>query len=457
MQRLGSLLTMLLTVALTAGQASAASLPAAVGDSEMPTLAPMVERVSPAVVNIATRSSVEVESNPLMQDPFFRRFFDLPRQRREREVQSLGSGVIVDADKGYILTNHHVIADADEITVKLQDDRQFQADVIGSDPETDVAVIRIDANDLNSVPRADSSTLRVGDFVVAIGNPFGLDHTVTTGVVSGLGRTLRGGAGNTRLQNFIQTDASINPGNSGGALVNLKGELVGINTAILSRSGGNIGIGFAIPINMADEIQRQIVEHGEVRRGVLGVRVQDLTPEMAEAFELETRDGALIAHVAPGSAAEKAGLQQGDVVTAVNGDPISSANDLANAIGLMQIGDSVKLTVMRDGEKMTINASVGDPESYQADATGMHDALAGAKFSNLDERSPLFGEVEGVLVTKVERGTRASRYLQEGDVITSVNRKPVRTLQAFREAVKGEDKLLLNIRRGNGAMFVLVQ
>ena len=241
-----------------------------------PSLAPLVESVSPAVVNIATSGTVEAESNPLLNDPFFRRFFDVPEQPRQREVQSLGSGVVVNAEQGYVLTNHHVIAQADEITVAFNDGRELSAEIVGSDPETDIAVLQVDAEDLSALPMADSEALRVGDYTMAIGNPFGLDHTVTTGVVSGLDRTLPGNNG-ARLQSFIQTDASINPGNSGGALVNLRGELVGINTAILSRGGGNIGIGFAVPINMARQVMDQIIEYGEVRRGILGVRVQDLT------------------------------------------------------------------------------------------------------------------------------------------------------------------------------------
>jgi len=423
----------------------------------MPTLAPMIDSASPAVVNIATEGKVEVQRNPLLNDPFFRRFFDMPEERRQRQVQSLGSGVIVDADKGYVLTNHHVIENADRIKVALQDKREFNAKLIGSDPETDVALIQIDAEDLTQLSIADSEELAVGDFVVAIGNPFGLDHTVTAGVVSGLGRVLRGGVVNSRLQNFIQTDASINPGNSGGALVNLRGELVGINTAILSRSGGNIGIGFAIPINMALKVMDQLKQYGEVRRGVLGVRVQDLTPEIAKAFDTDVRSGALVAQVTPNSAAEEAGLQAGDVIVAVDGESIEGANELANKIGLMSVGDKVTLQVIRDGEKMKITSEVGKPQETQATSSALHPKLEGASFSNLDERSPLYGEVEGVLVTSVESGTPAAEVLREGDVILSVNRQPVSNLEEFRSAVRGKDALLLNIRRGNAAMFVLVK
>ena len=422
----------------------------------IPTLAPLVERVSPSVVNIATSGTVEAESNPLLNDPFFRRFFDVPEQPRQREVQSLGSGVVVDAEAGYVLTNHHVIAQADEITVAFNDGRELSAEIVGSDPETDIAVLQVDSENLQALPMADSDELRVGDYTMAIGNPFGLDHTVTTGVVSGLDRTLPGNNG-ARLQSFIQTDASINPGNSGGALVNLRGELVGINTAILSRSGGNIGIGFAVPMNMAREVMDQLIEYGEVQRGVLGVRVQDLTQEMAQAFDIERNDGALIAQVTPNSPAAEAGLEAGDIVTGVNGTTIDDANAMANAIGLLQIGDRVEITYVRNGETRQTTATVADPASGQVSADALHPAFAGATFSELDERSPLFGKVEGVLVTGVASGSRAAEYLQSGDVITSVNRQGVDSMDAFRQRVEGSERLLLNIRRDNGAFFVLVR
>ena len=425
-------------------------------DGRTPSLAPLIDEVSPAVVNIATRGTVEAERNPLLEDPFFRRFFDLPDQPRQRQVQSLGSGVIVDADAGTILTNHHVIRNADRIRVGLEDGRELDAEVVGSDPATDIAVLRVPADGLEALPLADSDGLRVGDYTIAIGNPFGLDHTVTTGVVSGLERTLPGDGG-TRLQSFIQTDASINPGNSGGALINLDGELIGINTAILSRGGGNIGIGFAVPINMARQVMEQILEYGEVRRGVLGIRVQDLTRDMAEAFGIERNAGALIAQVTPGSPAEEAGLQAGDVVTAVNGRAVDSANAMANAIGMRRIGDEVTLTYLRDGERRQTSAVVADPADRQVAADSLHPALAGATFSEIDERSPLFGEVSGVLVNEVERGSRAAEYLRPGDIITSVNRRSVESLAGFRDQVADQSQLLLNIRRGDQAFFVLVR
>jgi Do/DeqQ family serine protease len=425
-------------------------------DGSVPSLAPLVEEVSPAVVNIATQGTVEAEANPLLNDPFFRRFFDAPDQQRQRQVQSLGSGVIVDADNGYVLTNHHVIANADRIRVALNDGRELDAQIIGSDPETDIAVIQVSAERLDALVMADSDTLRVGDYTMAIGNPFGLDHTVTTGVVSGLNRTLPGNGG-ARLQSFIQTDASINPGNSGGALVNLQGELVGVNTAILSRSGGNIGIGFAVPINMAAQVMRQIVEYGEVRRGVLGVRVQDLSQEMAKAFDIERKNGALIAQVTPNSPAGEAGLEPGDIVIEINNKTIDDANAMANVIGLLEIGDEVRMRYVRNGKTRQTTAVVADPQTREVGADSLHPALSGARFSELDERSSLFGQVSGVLVADVAKSSRAAEYLQSGDVITSVNRRNVESLQSFAKQVRGTEQLLLNIRREGRAFFVLVR
>ena len=288
-------------------------------ESKMPTLAPMLDQSKPAVVNIATRSHVPVQYNPLLNDPFFRRFFNIPQQQQpqKRTTQSLGSGVIFDAKQGLVLTNNHVIQRADEITVSLTDGRSFQAELVGSDPETDVALIKIPAEQLTALPLADSDQLRVGDFVVAIGNPFGLGQTVTSGIVSALGRS---GLGIEGYENFIQTDASINPGNSGGALVNLRGELVGINTAIFSPNQrvGNIGIGFAIPSNMVRQISDQLIKYGEVKRAYLGVQMQDITPDLAKAFNLDSNNGAVVTRVQKGSAADDAGVKVGDIITAVD-------------------------------------------------------------------------------------------------------------------------------------------
>jgi Do/DeqQ family serine protease len=453
-------LTGLLAVLTVGMQPAVAQLPDKANGEELPSLAPLVDEVAPSVVNIYTEGTVSMDDHPLMQNPFFRRFFE-DRGMPERQTQSLGSGVIVDADEGYILTNHHVVSQADQITAALQDGRELDATLVGSDPETDIAVLKVNAKNLTQVEMGDSDELRPGDFVVAMGNPFGLDHTVTSGIVSGKGRSLGGRVSQTRIQDFIQTDASINPGNSGGPLVNLRGELVGVNTAILSRSGGNIGIGFAVPVNMAETVMNQLIKYGEVRRGMLGVRVQDLTNDIAEAMNLDNTSGALIAQVAPDSAASEAGLKEGDVVVAVNGEKIEDASGLAKNIGLREIGEAVTLKIIRNGKTKTVEAEVGEPPDSMASGStsgsGGNELLEGIQLANLDKSSELYGEVEGVVVASVASDAPASRYLQEGDVITSVNRQSVSDLEQFREAASGADKLLLHVRRGDSGLFVLIQ
>src|SRR5579863_5103656 len=328
-------------------------LPPVVSGQAVPTLAPMIKRVTPAVVNISTRGHVQMQmNNPFMNDPFFQQFFGgQGNQPVERQFQSLGSGVIVDAEKGYILTNNHVVENADQITVTLYDNRSFKAKVAGKDPDTDVAVLQIKADGLTALPIGNSAALQVGDFVVAIGNPFGLKHTVTAGIVSALGRA---GIEDGKFENFIQTDASINPGNSGGALVDLNGNLVGINTAIISRGGGNIGIGFAIPIDMAHEVMDQIIQYGKVERGVLGVTIENLTPEIAKGLGISQESGVVVTQVQPGSAAEKAGIKAGDVIVSLNGQPVTSNSALSSTLGVMRVGTEVTLGVVRNGREMTV-------------------------------------------------------------------------------------------------------
>jgi len=327
---------------------------AAVPEAQKETLAPVARAVTPAVVNIATRV-VERVDNPLLQDPQFRQFFGIPDEAVRRETQSAGSGVIVDAEKGYVLTNNHVVEKATEIEVTTKDGRRFRAELVGRDPETDIAVLKIKPDRLTAIPLGNSDSLEVGDFVLAIGNPFGLGQTVTSGIVSALGRT---GLGIEGYEDFIQTDASINPGNSGGALVTLDGRLIGINTAILAPKGGNVGIGFAVPISMVRQVMAQIVETGEVRRGRIGVAVQDLTPELSEALGSPQSEGAVIGKVEENSPAARSGLARGDVVTAVNGVRIRSAAQLRNAIGLTPVGREISLSYERKGVADTARARV---------------------------------------------------------------------------------------------------
>lgn len=436
---------------------SLAVLPVKVGDENLPSLAPMLERVTPAVVNIATEGRILIE-NPLLNDPFFRRFLNLPDQRTERKTQSLGSGVIVDAQRGYVITNNHVIKNAVEITVTLRDGRKFKAELVGTDPETDVAVLKIPSQDLKDLPVADSDRLRVGDFVVAIGNPFNFGQTVTSGIVSALGRS---GLGLGVYEDFIQTDASINPGNSGGALVNLRGELVGINTAIfsLSRTGGNIGIGFAIPINMAQEIMQQLVEYGRVERGFLGVTLQDLDADLADAFGLSDQKGAVIVRVTPGSPAEREGLKASDIITAINDEPIENASDVHNEIGLLRPGEKLKFDLIRNGKSIQISTvmSVKDTEVFKG--LLRNPRLGGATFGDLKSDVPHDGDVTGVQVYGVERGSRAwQNGLRAGDIITSVNRKPVQNLDEFLAAVNNvKGSLLLRVQRENTAAFIVAR
>ncbi|WP_297527737.1 DegQ family serine endoprotease [Thiohalobacter sp.] len=441
---------------LVLGAPASAHLPVAVGGEPLPTLAPMLERTTPAVVNIATVGHVRLRQNPLFSDPFFRRFFELPDRPLRRPTQSLGSGVVVDAERGYVITNHHVIANADRIRVMLSDGRQFDAELIGSDPDSDIAVIRIPAQRLTALPLADSDRLRVGDFVVAIGNPFGLGQTVTSGIVSALGRS---GLGIEGLEDFIQTDASINPGNSGGALVNLRGELVGINTAIIAPGGGNVGIGFAIPVNMARAIMTQLIEHGEVRRGRLGILVQDLTPELAEAFGLPAeRRGTVIADVVENSPAHRAGLRPGDILLAINDRAIEDTADVRNRIGLLRVGDEVRIEVLRNGKRRTFTARIEAPRVSTLDGARIDRRLAGAVLAEI-EPGLTDPATAGVVVQSVEPGSPAARAgLLPGDRLVSLNRRPIRRLEDLEQVPRRPNgTLLLNIQRGDGAFFLVIR
>jgi len=451
-------LTRILAIALicACSQSTLAALP--LTDSEgraLPTLAPMLKRVNPAVVNIATFSRQQV-NNPLLNDPFFRRFFNLPdprRQQPQKRQTSAGSGVIVDARDGTVLTNYHVIKGADEVQVSLIDGRAFAAEVLGTDPELDIAVLKIKGEDLAEVPMADSSHLQVGDFSVAIGNPFGLGQTVTTGVISALGRS---GLGIEGYENFIQTDASINPGNSGGALVNLRGELIGINTAIYGPSGGNVGIGFAIPMNMAKQISEQLIEHGEVKRGRLGFSAQDLTPELAEAFGITRSKGVVVARVEGDSPADKAGMNVGDVIVSVNGRDVQSSAQVRNEIGLLRIGNSVKIGILRNGKSRTLTATVEDQITETVQGEKLSKLLAGAVFSE-ERQETARGTTFGIEVISVS-GKAASAGLRKGDIIISVNKQRVKTIRGMKTAIqRNADAVLLNIQRDSRGLFLLIQ
>jgi len=439
--------------AMLTGPAAFAALPAAPPPeaAPMPSLAPMVKRVSPAVVNVAIRGTIKEkpgQRNPLLDDPFFRRFFDVPpdAKPRERQFQSAGSGVIVDAKNGYIITNHHVVENASEITVTLLDNRSFSAKVVGSDEGADIAVLQAKQPNLIAMALGDSSHLEVGDYVVAIGNPFGLQNTVTAGIVSALGRS---GINPDGYEDFIQTDASINPGNSGGALVNLRGELVGINSAILSGSGGNIGIGFAIPVNMAKGVMDQLIKYGQVKRGVLGVNIYNVTPDIAKEFGLTESSGALVAGVAQGSAAERAGVKTGDIITSINGVPMRDAGELRNTIGMLRVGDKVEIGLLRDGKPRKVTALIAErSETEAANAVDINKGFEGADLADAPDGG-------GVLVRTVQEGSPAAQAgLRANDLIVGVGRTPISNTKALREAAKGASVLVLNVRRGSAVVLI---
>ena len=438
------------SVLLGLSAATWAALPAMVNDEELPSLAPLVEKVSPAVVNI--RVSQTVNTGGHFGDEAFRRFFGLPDipGGGQREVASAGSGVIVDAENGYILTNHHVVDQADQIQISTIDGEVFDAEIVGSDAATDIAVIKVDASGLTDMPIGDSESVRVGDFVLAIGNPFGLGHTVTSGIVSALGRS---GISRDGYEDFIQTDASINPGNSGGALVNLRGELVGINSAIISRTGGNVGIGFAVPTEIASSIMRQILDFGEVRRGLLGVSIADVNAEVAEALNSSVTSGALITRVEPGSAAEDAGLQVDDIIVGVNDKKIAGAAELRNTIGLMRSGDDVEIEYYRDNDKRKASTALGQQRATASVGAEIHPGLVGAQFAEASE-----ARENGVEVTAVEPGSPAAqRGLRAGDVITAINRRPVRSLAELNEIASSSRILFLLVQRGDRALMLQIR
>lgn len=453
-----------------------AEIPVSKLEGEVPSLAPILEGSLPAVVNIAAKSKSQMQvmegfpdpfQDPFFNNPMFEQFFgdtpfgDSPFRRRQQppiqdeEEQAIGSGVIVDAGNGYVITNYHVVRNADELFVLLQDRRKLPAKLVGSDPETDIAVLKVDGSNLIALPMGDSDKLRVGDYVIAVGSPFGLSHTVTSGIVSALGRS---GLGIEGYEDFIQIDASINPGNSGGALMDLRGNLIGINTAILSRSGGNMGIGFSIPINMVKSVMNQIIAKGSVERGQIGIAMQDVTQDLADALNLTDLNAVLITNVVPKSPAEKAGLRSSDVITSVNGTPIQDSAHLKNMIGLKSVGDKVKFSILREGKASEIEVEIGAVEKVKPIEAKNVDLLEGAQFSAIPADHPMNGKESGVYIAQVERGSKAWRYgLREGDIVLSVNQKPVETVEQLSEYAAEKDTLLMNLQRGNASVFIVVR
>ncbi|KGJ98976.1 Do family serine endopeptidase [Thalassotalea sp. ND16A] len=427
---------------------SNAAIPLQVDGKELPSLAPMLESATPAVVSISVAGTHEVKQQ--VPDAF-KFFFGQRRgqQAQERPFRGLGSGVIIDAEEGFIVTNNHVIDEADEILINLKDGRQFEAKKIGTDAQSDIALLQIKAEDLTAIKIADSDSLRVGDFAVAIGSPFGLGQTVTSGIVSALGRS---GLNIEQLEDFIQTDAAINSGNSGGALVNLRGELIGINTAILGPSGGNVGIGFAIPSSMMRNLVNQIIEYGEVRRGVLGITGNSINAELAKAMDLDINQGGFVSQVAPDSAAEEAGIKAGDIIIEVNDRKVRSFNELRGKIGSIGAGKTVELTLLRDGDEKTVEVTLKAAPDANIAAVNLHPMLKGAKLSS-NAQGP------GVMVNDVDANSPAAAVgLQKGDVIAGVNRSRINNLAALRGALEQiQGVVALNVMRGNTELYLMMR
>ncbi len=423
--------------------------PTSVEGHTMPSFAPMLEKSTPAVVSIAVKGTHKVKQNVPDIFRFFGKKNQNPNQAQQRPFRGLGSGVIIDAKEGYIVTNNHVIEHADEIIITLKDGRQIEAKKLGSDVESDIALLQIDADDLTEIVIADSDKLRVGDFAIAIGSPFGLGQTVTSGIVSALGRS---GLDIENYEDFIQTDAAINSGNSGGALVNLRGELIGINTAILGPNGGNVGIGFAIPSNMMNNLAKQIIEFGEVHRGILGVSGRSVNSEIAKAMELKTNQGGFIEQVMPDSAADEAGIKPGDVITKINGKSIKSFHELRGKIGSIGAGKKVKLTIVRNGNEQDFNIKLKQSQASNVAAASIHRMFEGAKLENNNNNT-------GVIIVEVAENSPAQYVgLQSGDLITAINRNRINNIAELRNYLKDmKGVFALNIIRDNYSQYLMVR
>ena len=436
---------------------------------QMPSLAPMLEKVMPSVVSINVEGSTTVNTPRMPRN--FQQFFgdDSPFCQdgspfqsspfcqgggqgggQQQKFMALGSGVIIDAAKGYVVTNNHVVDNATVIKVQLSDGRKFDAKVVGKDPRSDIALVQIqDPKNLTAIKLADSDALRVGDYTVAIGNPFGLGETVTSGIVSALGRS---GLNAENYENFIQTDAAINRGNSGGALVNLNGELIGINTAILAPDGGNIGIGFAIPSNMVKNLTSQMVEYGQVKRGELGIMGTELNSELAKAMKVDAQRGAFVSQVMANSSAAKAGIKAGDVITSLNGKPISSFAALRAQVGTMPVGSKISLGLLRDGKPVTVNLELQQSSQNQVDSSSIFNGIEGAEMSNK-------GQDKGVVVSNVKPNTPAAQIgLKKGDVIVGANQQAIKNIAELRKILDSKPSVLaLNIQRGDSTIYLLMQ
>lgn len=438
--------------------AAQAELPAVVEGQAVPSLAPMIEKVRPAVVSIAVEGKTQAGSSHFRGLPEEFEFFFGPRLFGERNAprsfRGQGSGAIVNAEKGYVITNNHVIKDAEKITIKLEDGREFKAKLVGADPLSDVALVQIEnPKDLTELRFADSDKLRVGDFSVAIGNPFGLGQTVTSGIISALGRST--GTTDEGYESFIQTDAAVNQGNSGGPLLNLSGELIGINTAILSPSGGNAGIAFAIPSNMANNLIQQIIEFGEVKRGMLGIRGGELNADLAKEFKIDARQGAFVSEVLPESAAAKAGLKAGDVIIELNGRRISSFSELRAKVATSGVGKEIELTYLRDGKQEKAKVMLqADSQAKTASTKDLIPTLKGADFADFNKNG-----VKGVEIVAVESGSLAeARGLKQGDVIIGINRIAVENIKKLREVLDSKPSVVaLNIFRDGANFYVILQ